>query len=75
MIEQGLVERHDDPEDGRAYRLYLSPKGKRLIEQALPAHNQLIAEQFERLTPEQLEQLLELLSELDRASTPVEKAL
>jgi DNA-binding MarR family transcriptional regulator len=67
MVEQGLVERRQDPNDGRAYMLYLTPKGKTLLNQVLPAHSRLIAAQVGRLSGAKQKQLLDLLSELDRA--------
>lgn len=67
MMEQGLVERRADPEDRRAYMLHLTPKGKQLIQDVMPAHTELIAEQIGQLAPEKQKQLLDLLSELDRA--------
>lgn len=67
MMEQELVERRADPQDRRAYMLHLTPKGKRLIENVLPAHSQLVAAQFCPLAPEKQKQLLDLLGELDRA--------
>jgi DNA-binding MarR family transcriptional regulator len=66
MMEQGLVERRADPEDRRAYMLHLTPKGKQLIRDVMPAHGQLIVSQIGRLAPEKEKQLLDLLSELDR---------
>ncbi len=67
MVEQDLVERRADPQDRRAYMLHLTPKGKQLIEKVLPTHGQVIVAQIEKLAPEKQKQLLDLLSELDRA--------
>jgi DNA-binding MarR family transcriptional regulator len=67
MMEQDLVERRADPQDRRAYMLHLTPKGKQLIEKVLPPHGQIVAAQMEKLAPEKQKQLLDLLSELDRA--------
>ncbi|TAH48264.1 MAG: MarR family transcriptional regulator [Chloroflexota bacterium] len=67
MLEQGLVERRQDPHDGRAYMLHLTAKGKRLIQEILPAHSQLIAAQMNALDSQKQKQLLDLLGELDRA--------
>lgn len=67
MMEQGLVERREDPGDRRAYMLYLTPKGKELIQAVLPAHGAIIARQMGRLPGEKQKQLLDLLGELDRA--------
>src|SRR5258708_18733933 len=43
LMEQGLVERRDDTEDGRAYMLPLTPTRKQLIRDVLPAHGKIIA--------------------------------
>jgi DNA-binding MarR family transcriptional regulator len=67
MVEQGLVERRADPQDRRAYMLYLTAKGKALIRQVLPAQSRLIDEQLGRLSSAKQKQLLDLLGELDRA--------
>lgn len=67
MVEQGLVERRADPQDRRAYMLHLTPKGKALIQQVLPAQSRLIDEQLGKLSLEKQKQLLDLLGELDRA--------
>lgn len=67
LMEQGLVERRDDPQDRRAYMLHLTPKGKQLIQEVMPAHSQIIVEQIGQLAPEKQKQLLDLVSELDRA--------
>jgi len=67
MMEQGLVERRADPEDRRANMLYLTPKGKQLVEQVMPAHSDMIADYMGALSPEKQKQLLDLLSELDRS--------
>ena len=67
MMEQGLVERRQDPNDGRAYMLHLTTKGKRLIQDIMPAHSQVISSRIGQLAPEKQKQLLDLLSELDRA--------
>jgi DNA-binding MarR family transcriptional regulator len=54
-------------EDGRANRLYLTDAGRRLFAEVIPAHEGLIAQQFEALSPEEQVQLLGLLRKLDRA--------
>lgn len=66
MAEQGLVERRADPDDRRAYMLYLTPKGKALIQEVLPTQNRLIGEQIGKLDAEKQKALLDLLAELDR---------
>jgi DNA-binding MarR family transcriptional regulator len=60
----GLIVRR---QDGRANRLYLTDAGKKLVAEAIPAHEGLIAQQFSALSPEEQVQLLELLRKVDRA--------
>lgn len=67
MMEQGLVERRADPNDRRANMLYLTPEGKELIAAVLPSQLRFITQQLAVLTPAKQKQLLDLLSELDRA--------
>lgn len=66
MVDQDLVERRADPQDRRAHMIFLTPKGKALFRQVLPAQNRFIADQVGRLAPEKQKALLDLLSELDR---------
>lgn len=67
MTEQGLVERRSDPEDRRANMLHLTPKGKGLICEVGEPHRDMIAELIGNLSYEKQKQLLDILSELDRA--------
>ena len=60
----GLVQRQPA---GRANRLYLTPAGRALFDQAVPSQEQLVAEQFSALSPDEQTQLLGLLRTLDRA--------
>jgi DNA-binding MarR family transcriptional regulator len=64
MEGRGLVERRPE---GRTNRLFLTGEGRRLFEEAVPAHEALIAERLSVLSPEEQRQLLELLRKLDRA--------
>ena len=64
MEEAGLVERR---QQGRAKHLHLTPAGRRLYDQVVPAHERQIAELFSALTPEEQGQLLGLLRTVDRA--------
>jgi DNA-binding MarR family transcriptional regulator len=64
MEQAGLVERRPE---GRANRLYLTPNGRQLWNQVVPAHEQLIAEQLSALSPTEQVQLLGLLRTVDRA--------
>ena len=64
MERGGLVERRPE---GRANRLYLTPKGRELYDRVVPAHERLIAEQFSALSPSEQVQLLGMLRTVDRA--------
>ena len=64
MSQAGLIERRPE---GRINRLYLTEKGRRIREVALPAHEALIAEQLSALSPEEQVQLLGLLRTLDHS--------
>ena len=50
-----------DPEDGRAARVSLTGAGERLVDELLPRQLAAEAELLEAFTPEQREQLAELL--------------
>ena len=63
MERSGLIERRSA---GRANRLYLTPRGRRLYEATVPAHQQLIAEQLSALSPAEQLRLLGLLRTVDR---------
>ena len=64
MEESGLVERR---QQGRAKHLFLTPAGRRLYDDIVPAHERQIAELFSALSPNEQKRLLELLRTLDRA--------
>ena len=46
LAAAGLVERRDDPADGRANQLFLTPSGTKLIETSLPVHLRIIRERL-----------------------------
>ena len=64
MEESGLVRRR---QQGRAKHLYLTPAGRRLYDEIVPAHERQIAELFSALTPGEQGQLLGLLRKMDHA--------
>ena len=64
MERSGLIERRPA---GRAKRLYLTPVGRRLYADAVPAHARLIAERLSALSPPEQRRLLRLLRTVDRA--------
>ena len=64
MEQCGLLERR---QEGRAKRIFLTAAGRALRARVVPAHEQLIAEQFSALSREEQVQLLRLLGKVDRS--------
>lgn len=64
MERRGLISRRPD---GRANRLFLTEEGRRLYEKVVPSHEDLVAEQLSKLTPEEQRSLMRLLGKLDRS--------
>ena len=66
LVQQGYLERSEDPHDRRGKQLVLTGRGKDLIEQIMRARQQWIEELADELTPEEQEQIttsLHLLTE------------
>ena len=66
LEKRGLVKRERGLEDRRMITIYLTETGKALIEKVLPQHVASIAKQFEVLSPEEHEQLGEILRKLGK---------
>ncbi len=64
LEESGLVERRRDPEDRRAWRLHLTPKGEPLLEQMRALAGQMAQEAFEGVTPQTIDLLREALAQV-----------
>jgi DNA-binding MarR family transcriptional regulator len=67
MEHNGLLVRQ---QEGRANRLFLTPTGKRLAEQVVPAQESVVTKCFSPLNADEQQQLLSLLRKLDRGLTP-----
>jgi DNA-binding MarR family transcriptional regulator len=63
----GMVERRADPEDRRAWRVHVTPKGQRTFRDAERRHASRVAKLFAALSPAELGTLMRLLDKL-RAS-------
>jgi DNA-binding MarR family transcriptional regulator len=67
MAERGLVARESAPEDGRGAYVVLTPAGRKAIEEAAPAHVELVRRLlFEGLTPDQVRTLGSVASSVVR---------
>ncbi len=69
LVEEGLVERRDDPRDRRAYFVHLTDNGKRTFHKMAQEHESWIIELFGGLDHNEKHQLLELLNKLKRHLT------
>jgi DNA-binding MarR family transcriptional regulator len=54
-------------QQGRANRVYLTPRGQELYEQIVPAHEAMIEQHFLALSPSERGALLSILRKLDRS--------
>jgi len=68
LVQLGLIERTEDPEDRRAKRLALTQKGRTLIEQGIKARSKWIEGLMDILTPEQQNMIISALTLLNEAA-------
>lgn len=64
LEKRGLLFRRPE---GRANRLFLTPEGRRLFDEVVPPHEELVAAQLSVLSPEEQRDLMRLLGKMDRA--------
>jgi DNA-binding MarR family transcriptional regulator len=70
LVAEGLVERHDDPSDRRAWTVQLTPEGRRQFRAMARAHEAWVMELFSGLDAAQQAQLFELLGRLKQSLPP-----
>lgn len=70
LVAEGLVERHDDPGDRRAWAVRLTPEGRRQFRAMARAHEAWVMELFSGLTAAQQSQLFDLLGQLKQSLPP-----
>ena len=67
LEEQGLVERTLDADDKRVFRIRLTAAGRELVQATAPEHMDYLNRLPAGLTPDEREQLIELLTKLRRS--------
>mgnify|MGYP002634137256 CR=1 FL=1 len=67
MVEDGLLDRSDDPEDGRSCRLEVTPQGAAYLEEHRSRKSAYLARLLDSLSVEQAKTLEEAAAILDRA--------
>ncbi len=72
MVQMGLIVRTEDPQDRRAKRLELAPKGRDLIEKGIKARIKWIEDVTNSLTLEQQEMIISALTLLTEAARTTE---
>jgi DNA-binding MarR family transcriptional regulator len=70
---QGLIERQQDREDRRSFKIRLTAKGKELVDQAMPARIGQGLELLEEMTPRDQATLTRLLRKLLKRTELLEK--
>jgi DNA-binding MarR family transcriptional regulator len=73
LVQMGLIERTEDPDDRRAKRLALTPAGVALIEKRFVARSQWLEKLTETLTEEQQEMIISALTLLTNAARITEE--
>jgi DNA-binding MarR family transcriptional regulator len=71
LSAQGWIERHPDPDDGRVTLAVLTRDGRRKVAAATPGHIATVRSLvFDRISPAQVKQLRDILSEVVDAAGP-----
>ena len=67
LESNGWVERREHPEDRRANRLFITPKGRKLLDAAFPQHLKIVREAMGILSANQQKTVHEALDRIDQA--------
>lgn len=74
LVDEGLIQRGDDPKDRRAYYVSLTQKGRELFQNMAVQHDRWITSLLGDLDQKDLDQLNDLLGKLKRHLTAQSKA-
>jgi DNA-binding MarR family transcriptional regulator len=73
LVQQGLVERTEDPADRRAKQLALAPKGRELIETSLTTRTRWVDDLVRSLAPEDYDEVASTLAKLTEVVQALEQ--
>jgi DNA-binding MarR family transcriptional regulator len=74
LVQQGLIERAEDPSDRRVKQLSLTPKGLRLVLDSIEARRHWMEQLTDVLDADELEQIIRALTILTRTARYLEPA-
>ena len=74
LVQSGLIQRAEDPNDRRAKLLNLTEKGRELIQQGTEERYRWVDQLAAKLTPEEREQVSEALTTMTQAAKEMEAA-
>ena len=72
LVQQGLIERAEDPTDRRVKQLSLTPEGRRLVLDSIEARRRWMEQLTDFFDPGELEQIIQALTILTRAAHRLE---
>ena len=66
LINKGYIARTKSDKDFRSFDIYLTPKGKEVVENASPLVRRLRVKQWENLSEEDYEQFMKIISQIKK---------
>jgi DNA-binding MarR family transcriptional regulator len=72
LVQNGMIQRQEDPNDRRAKLLNLTKRGRELIQQSIEKRYRWVDELAEKLTPEERLQVAEALNIMTEAARKME---
>lgn len=75
LVQQGFIERSENPEDRRGKRLSLTEKGQKLLQESIYARQRWIEDLYNSLSPEEMKASAETIEMLVRKTKSLDIAL
>ncbi len=72
LVQQGLIQRAEDPNDRRVKSLTLTQKGRALVEESIASRRRWMEELTQTLTPQEQEAIIQSLTLLTEAALGLE---